>query len=176
MPARQPVKILETDRLILRRLDVEDAGFILALVNEPSWLRFIGDKGVRSLEDARNYIRKGPMDSYERFGFGLYLTELKGETIPIGMCGLLKRESLNDVDLGFAFLPQFWRRGFGYESASAVIAYGKTSLGLKRLVALTAPDNESSIGLLEKLGFTYVRMVKLSEESPESRLFSRDLA
>jgi RimJ/RimL family protein N-acetyltransferase len=176
MRAQQPVKILETERLILRRLSIEDAAFILALVNEPSWLRFIGDKGVRTIEDARNYILKGPVESYERFGFGLYLTELKGEATPIGICGLLKRESLNDVDLGFAFLPQFWRQGFAYESASAVMAYGKTALGLTRLVALTSPDNDGSIGLLEKLGFTYVQMVRLSEGSPRSRLFSRDLA
>jgi RimJ/RimL family protein N-acetyltransferase len=169
------VEILETDRLSLRRLIVEDAGFILRLVNEPSWLRFIGDKGVRTLEDARNYILNGPMESYERRGFGLYMTELKGQGIPIGMCGLIKRDALEDVDLGFAYLPEFWRRGLGYEAASAVIAYAGATLGLERLLAITSPDNDGSIGLLEKLGFRYVRMVRLTEESPEARLFSRDL-
>ena len=145
------MKILETDRLVLRRLTEEDAPFILELVNEPSWLQFIGNKGVQNLEDARGYIAKGPVDSYRRLGFGLYLVELKAGADPIGMCGLLKRETLEDVDLGFAYCPRFWRRGYAHEAASAVMAYAKATLGLKRLLAVTAPDNVASIGLLEKL-------------------------
>lgn len=170
--SRDGVTVLETDRLILRKLSVEDACFVLGLLNEPSWLLYIGDKGVRTLEDARNYIRTGPLESYRRFGFGLYLAELKGSRTPIGICGLVKRDSLEDVDVGFAFLPEFWGRGYAYESASAVLAFAKSVLGLPRIVAVTAPDNERSIRVLEKLGLRFDRMVRLSEDGPESRLFS----
>lgn len=166
------MKILETDRLILRRLSVDDSEFILELLNDPSWLRFIGDKGVRTLDDARDYILKGPIEMYERFGFGLYLTELKSEGVPVGLCGLLKRDSLEDVDVGFAFLPQFRAKGFGYEAASAVLAYGKNVLGLGRIVAITSPDNDVSARLLEKLGLRFEKMVKLSGDDHEVRLFT----
>src|SRR5437870_261981 len=133
--------ILETYRLVLRRLAVEDAEFIFHLLNQPSFLQFIGDKGVRTIDDARNYILTGPIASYERFGFGLYLTELKPTQAPIGICGLLKRETLDDVDVGFAFLPQYWRQGYAFESAAAVMAYGKDVLGLERIVAISSLDN-----------------------------------
>ena len=169
------LKVLETDRLILRRLSTEDAGFILELVNEPSWLRFIGDKGIRTIEDARDYILKGPVDSYLRFGFGLYLTELKEGGVPIGICGLIKRESLKDVDIGFAFLPGFWGRGYAYESAAAVMEYGKHSLGLKRIVAITTPDNHNSIRVLEKLGLSFEQMIRPPDEDTELKLFARQL-
>ena len=165
------MKILETDRLILRKLAIQDAEFILELLNEPSFLRFIGDKGVRTIDDARDYILKGPIDSYNRFGFGLYLTELKDGGVPIGMCGLLKRESLEDVDIGFAFLPDFWGNGYAFESASAVMAFGKSGFGLDRIVAITSLDNHSSIRVLQKLGMRFERMVRLSDDSPEIKLF-----
>ncbi|HEX8141304.1 MAG TPA: GNAT family N-acetyltransferase [Pyrinomonadaceae bacterium] len=167
--------VLETDRLILRRLTVEDSGFILELLNDPSWLRFIGDRGVRTLDDARDYILKRFVAMYEQLGFGLYLTELKGEGIPIGICGLIKRDSLEDVDIGFAFLPKFREKGYAYESAAAVMAYGRGSLGLNRIVAITTPDNYGSARLLEKLGFNFERMVKLSEDSAEVNLFASDI-
>jgi RimJ/RimL family protein N-acetyltransferase len=165
------MKVLETDRLIIRRLTVEDAAFIFELVNDPAWLRFIGDRGVRSLEDARNYILKGPVDMYARLGFGLYLVELKGEGVPIGMCGLIKRDTLKDVDIGFAFMPGFRGKGYAYEAASAVLAYGKSTLGLERIVAIVSPGNASSIQLLEKLGFEFEQMLKLSERD-EVKLFA----
>lgn len=123
------MNVLETDRLILRWLSPEDAEFILRLLNEPSWLRFIGDKGVRTIEDARAYILKGPIDMYSRLGFGLYLVELKEPAFPIGMCGFIKRDSLEDVDIGFAFLPAYWGKGYAYEAAAAVMAYGEKYLG-----------------------------------------------
>ncbi len=164
------MKILETDRLIIRRLTLEDAAFILELVNDPSWLRYIGDRGVRTLEDARNYIVKGPLEMYGRLGFGLYLVELKGEGVPLGMCGLLKRDSLKDVDIGFAFLPGFRGKGYAYEAASAVLAYGKNTLGLERIVAIVSPGNDSSIKLLGKLGFTFEQRIQLSEQD-EVKLF-----
>lgn len=168
------VKVLETDRLILRRLSVEDAKFILELLNDPSFLRFIGDKKVRSLDDARSYILSGPIASYERFGFGLFLTELREPSVPIGICGLLKRDTLEDVDIGFAFLPEFCGQGFGFESAKATMTYGKDVIGLKRIVAITSPDNDASIALLEKLGFTFERVTKLSDDAPEVKLFAAD--
>ncbi|HLE68485.1 MAG TPA: GNAT family N-acetyltransferase [Vicinamibacteria bacterium] len=168
--------VVETERLTLRRLELGDAEFILGLLNDPSFLRFIGDKGVRTLDDAREYISNGPVASYERFGFGLYLTERKEDRVPIGICGLLKRESLKDVDVGFAFLPQFWSKGYAFESASAVMAYGRNVLGLTRIVAVTSPDNDASIRLLSKLGLKFESMVRLSEESPEIRLFGSDVS
>jgi len=170
------VTVVETERLTLRRLELGDAEFILGLLNDPSFLRFIGDKGVRTLDDAREYISNGPVASYERFGFGLYLTERKEDRVPIGICGLLKRESLEDVDVGFAFLPQFWSKGYAFESASAVMAYGRNVLGLTRIVAVTSPDNDASIRLLSKLGLKFESMVRLSEESPEIRLFGSDVS
>src|SRR5690349_18580516 len=101
------LNVLETDRLVLRQLSTDDDAFILELLNDPGWLRFIGDRGVRTLEDARRYILSGPVDMYERLGFGLYAVELKAGGSPIGMCGLLKRATLPEVDLGFAFLPRY---------------------------------------------------------------------
>jgi RimJ/RimL family protein N-acetyltransferase len=168
------MKVLETDRLILRRLTVEDGEFILELLNDPSWLRFIGDKGVKTLEDACDYILNSPVAMYERLGFGLYLTELKGEGVPIGICGLIKRDSLEDVDIGFAFLPKFRGEGYAYESASAVMAYGKRTFGLDRMVAITSPDNYVSARLLEKLGFSFEKMVTLPDDSAEVSLFASD--
>ncbi|MGH9854479.1 MAG: GNAT family N-acetyltransferase [Blastocatellia bacterium] len=169
------MKVLETDRLILRWLSTDDAVFILKLLNEPSFLRFIGDKGVRTLEDARNYILNGPVEMYNRLGFGLYLTELKEDGAPIGICGLIKRDGLEDVDIGFAFLPGFWAKGYAYEAASAVMAYGKDILRIRRIVAITSPDNYASAKLLEKLGLRFERMILLSEGAEEVRLFVSDI-
>ena len=163
--------VLETDRLILRKFSFDDAPFILELLNDPSFLRFIGDKGVRNLEDAKGYILNGPMASYERFGFGLWLVELKATGESLGMCGLLKRDTLPDVDIGFAFLPRYWSKGYARESAEAARDYGRTVLGLKRLVAITDPDNAVSARLLEKLGLHFEQMVRVHEGESESRLY-----
>ncbi len=166
------MKVLETDRLVLRRVTVDDSEFILELLNDPAWLRFIGDRGVRTLDGAREYILKSLVAMYERLGFGLYLTELKDGGLPIGICGLIKRDSLEDVDIGFAFLPEFRGAGYGVESASAVMAYGKNNFGLNRIVAITSPDNHDSARLLEKLGFKFERMLKLSDDGAEVCLFA----
>lgn len=167
------MKVLETDRLILRWLTLDDAEFVLRLLNEPSWLRFIGDKGVRTIDDARGYILKGPVDMYTRLGFGLYLVELKEEGCSIGMCGLIKRDSLKDVDIGFAFLPGYWGEGYAYEAAAAVLTYGEKVLGLNRIVAITSPDNDRSAKLLEKLGLRFEEMLKLSPDADRVRLFGK---
>ncbi|MGG3466162.1 GNAT family N-acetyltransferase [Neobacillus pocheonensis] len=166
------MKIMETDRLILRWLTPDDADFILELLNDPSWIRFIGDRGVRTLEDARNYIVTGPMNMYSQKGFGLYLTELKNTKIPIGICGLIKRDSLEDVDIGFAFLSRYQAKGYGYEAASATLAYGIKELSLKRIVAITSKDNNGSSKLLEKIGLKFERFVILPPDTEELKLYS----
>lgn len=150
--------VLETERLLLRPLTTDDAPFILTLLNEPSFLRFIGDKKVRNLEDARQYILTGPMASYERHGLGLLAVVLKASQTPIGMCGLLKREELPDPDIGFAYLPDFWGRGFAFEAAKAVMNDARESLKLSRILAIVNPDNDASIKLLERLGLKFERV------------------
>jgi RimJ/RimL family protein N-acetyltransferase len=149
--------LLETERLILRELTLDDAPFILTLLNDPSFLRYINDKNVRNLEAARQYMLNGPMASYARNGFGLYLVELKDTAVPIGLCGLLKREELPDPDIGFAFLPDYWGKGFALESAIAVMNDARERLGRKRVLAIVMPDNYASIKLLEKLGMRFER-------------------
>ena len=130
---------------------------------------------MRTEADARRYVETGPLASYERFGFGLLRVELKESGEPIGMCGLLKRDALPDVDVGFAFLPRFWSKGYAFESASAVLAHARDALGLQRVLAITSPDNEASIRLLGKLGFRFERMARSSEKEGEVRLFALDL-
>ena len=160
--------VLETERLTLRWLDIKDAPFILELVNDPAWIQFIGNKGVRTLEDATNYIVNGPIDMYNKLGFG-YLVERKEDLTPLGMCGLIKRDSLEDVDIGFAFLEEFRSKGYGYESASAVIDYGVQNLGLKRIVAITTIDNIHSGKLLEKVGLKFEEII--SDSGEDLKLF-----
>lgn len=150
--------ILETERLVLRPFTIGDAPFALTLLNEPSFLRYIGDKKVRTLEDARQYLLNGPIASYERNGFGLNLVELKDSQTSIGMCGLLKREELPDPDIGFAFLPDFWNKGFAFEAASAVMNDARERLKLSRILAIVNPDNYASIKLLERLGLKFEGM------------------
>ncbi|WP_282140379.1 GNAT family N-acetyltransferase [Cytobacillus oceanisediminis] len=158
------MKVLETDRLILRWLTPDDAAFILELLNEPSWIRFIGDKGVRTLEDAKNYIVSGPMKMYSQMGFGLFMVERKEGSIPIGMCGLIKRDTLDNVDIGFAFLSTYQTQGYGFESASATLKYGHEQQDLKRILAITSLENHASSGLLEKIGMKYEGTIILDKE------------
>lgn len=163
--------ILETSRLTLRLIRAHDAPFILRLLNEPSFLRFIGDRGVRTLDDARAYIENGPGASYARHGFGLWLAELRDSATPIGMCGLLKRDTLDDVDIGFAFLPAWWGQGFAHEAAAAVMDHARYSLGIARVVAIVSPENASSIRLLEKIGLTFGRRIDLNGDGRETCLY-----
>ncbi len=153
--------VLQTGRMTLRRLTPADAPFIRELVNEPSWIRFIGDRGVRTDEDARAYLAKGPIAMYERYGFGLWMCESRATREPLGICGLIKRDNLEDVDIGFAFLPRHWGQGFAHESAEAVLDYGRQVLELDRIVAITSPDNASSIRLLGKLGLKLERTFEM---------------
>jgi RimJ/RimL family protein N-acetyltransferase len=165
------MKILETERLILRQLTPEDAEFILELLNEPAFIQNIGDKGVRTIDDARVYILSGPMASYAQFGFGLYRVELKETGEPIGICGLLKRDSLEDIDIGFAFLEKYWAKGFAYESAAAVMEYGRSVLKIQRIVAITSPANEGSIRVLAKIGLRFEKMIRMPGSTEDTRLF-----
>ena len=166
---------LETQRLSLRAFTVDDAQFVLTLLNEASFIRYIGDKKVRNVDDARRYLLNGPIASYERHGFGLCAVELRESRTPIGMCGLLKREELPDPDIGFAFMPDFWSKGFGFEAASAVLRDARERLGIERVLAITSLDNEASIKLLERLGFKSERVTKLSADGEQVRLFARNL-
>ncbi|MCI0555438.1 MAG: GNAT family N-acetyltransferase [Anaerolineae bacterium] len=169
------MKILETERLVLRQFSVEDADFILKLLNEPSFIQNIGDRGVRTLEDARAYIMRVPIASYEKHGFGLYLVVLKESGESIGMCGLIKREELEDVDIGYAFLPKFWSKGYAVETALAVKDYARDVIGLKRLVAITDPENQGSIRVLEKIGLKFEKMIRLSDDDIELKLLAADI-
>ncbi|MBI2214317.1 MAG: GNAT family N-acetyltransferase [Acidobacteria bacterium] len=166
---------LETERLRLRPLDADDAPFILELLNEPSWIRFIGDRGVRTLDDARRYIAEGPAAMYALHGLGLLLVETKEGCESLGICGLIRRAALPDVDIGFAFLPRHWGKGFAFEAAEATIAHARHDLGLPRLLAITSLDNDSSIRLLEKLGMEYVRTLRLPGEDEDLKLFAIEL-
>jgi len=167
--------VLQTDRLSLRHLSMADSDFILQLLNEPSFIKNIGDKGVRTLEDARAYITNGPMASYQKHGFGLWLVEAKQSGARVGICGLLKRDVLDYVDIGYALLPEFWSQGYGLESATAVLSFARERLGLKRIVAVVSPHNQSSIRLLEKIGFAFEKMVRLSPEAEEIKLFATNI-
>lgn len=169
-----PAVVLETGRLTLRRLTEDDAEFMLGLLNEPSFHQYIGDRGVRTVEEARTYIRNGALASYASFGFGLWLVLQKEDAVPIGLCGLLKRETLADVDIGFAFRPAFWARGYAVESGSAVVDHGRTVFGLPRIVAIVQPDNRGSIRVLEKLGFQFERPIEWPGDAKMIHLYARE--
>lgn len=166
------MKVLETDRLILRWLTTDDAAFILELLNEPAWIRYIGDKSVHTLDDAKNYILTGPMKMYSQFGFGLFLVERKEGSSPIGMCGLIKRDTLDNVDIGFAFLSRYQTQGYGFESASATLKFGHEQLDMERILAITSLDNHASSRLLEKIGMKYEGTIFFEKE--ELKLFASE--
>ncbi|MEO8460846.1 MAG: GNAT family N-acetyltransferase [Dokdonella sp.] len=169
-----PANILETERLSLRQLTPDDNAFVFELVTEPAWIRNIGDRGVSDLESATRYIVNGPMASYAKFGFGLYLVARKDGDIPVGICGLLKRETLDDVDIGFAFLQRHWGNGYAVESARAVMAHGRQTLALKRIVAITAPHNDASMRVLEKIGMRLENTITQPGHSEPSNFFASE--
>lgn len=153
-----------------------DAVFMLGLLNEPSWIRFIGDRGIRTEEATRDYILAGPVDMVNRLGFGFYVVELEKTGCPVGVCGLAKRDFLDDVDIGYAFLPQYWGQGYALEAAISVLAHAKSDIGLSRVVATVRPDNAASIGLLGKLGLHFERTIARPGAVGELQLFGIDLA
>ena len=163
--------LITTERLELREFGEDDAEFILRLVNEPTFLRYIGDRGVRSIADARRYITEGPVAGYVRYGHGLLRVVRNADGVTVGMCGVLKRDALPEPDLGFSFLPEHWSQGYAIESASAVMNHARQVLGLGRILAITTADNQPSIRLLGKLGFRFDRMITSGDDPTELRLF-----
>ena len=147
----QPVT--QSERLTLRRLTEGDAEFYCRLVNEPSWIRNIGDRGIRTPDDAANFIRAKTLPGYEALGFGLYAVERRTDGVPMGLAGLVRRDTLPGPDIGFAFLPEYWGKGYALEAARAVTEYARDTLGITRLLAIVSPHNAPSCRLLEKLGF-----------------------
>lgn len=166
---------MSSARLRLRRLTEEDAAFILELFTDPAFVENVGDRGIRTLGDAGEYIRTGPRASYERHGFGLQRVELAATGVAIGICGLLKRDYLPHPDLGFAFLPAHRSRGYATESAAAVVDDARESLGLTRLLAITRPGNDASEKVLGKLGFTLEGKARPVEGEPEVHLFALEM-
>lgn len=166
---------LETKRLRLRKLAISDSAFIVTLLNDPSFIKNITDRGVRTTQDAEQYLLRGPLHSYAEHGFGLLLVEELSSGLPLGMCGLIKRSNLEHVDIGFAYLPQFWGKGFAFEAAEAVVGQAKAKFYLKKLLGVTNPDNEGSIRILRKLGMKEEGTVILHGETNEILLFARDL-
>ena len=170
------MKILETERTMLREITEDDAAFVLDLLNQPSFIRFIGDRNVRDLEQAREYIESRFTENYKRFGYAMWAVVLKETNQTIGVCGFVRRDTLPDADIGFAFLPQFERKGYAFECASAVLRYGREKLNLRRVLAITSKDNEASGRLLGKLAFKFERLIKMShDDNEELKLFSSNL-
>jgi len=163
---------IDTERLYLRRAALEDADFIYALLNSPSWIQFIGDKGIFSTEKAIGYIQNSLWNSYDKNGFGLLVVCLKANDTPLGLCGFLQRDYLEHPDIGFAFLPSFEGKGFAFEAASAVMSHGASHLNLKRVYAICMETNEKSVRLLNRLGFQKTDVIKLNADSDELLLFS----
>ena len=169
---RGAMNLLETERLILRPITLADAPLLLAVMNEPSFIEHVADRGLRTTAEAKRYIAEKILPSFARFGFGMYVVALKDTGASIGTCGLFKRETMEDVDIGYAFLREFWGRGFAYEAAEAVLAYGRDVLLLPKIVAMTAPNHHRSIKLLEKLGLRFQRMIALPGFEGERKLFA----
>ena len=169
------MKILETERLSIRELDAEaDADFINRLLNSEKFIKYIGDRNVRSSDDARDFIRDRYRKSYEDHGYGLYCVELLDDGTPVGMCGFVRRNTLPAPDVGFAFLPEFEGRGYGFESAEAMMSYGRERLGFSEVLAITTLDNEASGKLLEKIGFAFDKTIE-TPEGETLRLFRAEL-
>jgi [ribosomal protein S5]-alanine N-acetyltransferase len=165
--------IIETDRLRLSEVDAAtDGPFILELLNTPGFIDNIGDRGVRDTYAAENYIRTRFAPSYVQNGFGLWRVDVKETNQAAGICGLLKRDTLEDIDIGYAFLPQFTGRGLALESAAAVMDFAREKLGVERVVAITVPHNKSSIRLLEKLGFVFEKMISVNVQEPDICLYA----
>jgi len=163
------MKSINTQRLNIRPLRLNDAEFILELFNTKDFIKFIGDKGIKTLESAKNYLIQGPIKMYKELGIGLCLVELKNDTTSLGICGLIKRETLDDIDLGFGFLPKYYNKGFAYEASKAILDSAKTKYD--RLVAITNSNNLSSIKLLEKLGMSFEKNIEKLAENIDLRLY-----
>jgi RimJ/RimL family protein N-acetyltransferase len=163
--------VLETKRLLLREFTLEDTAFIIRLLNSPGWLQFIGDRNVKNEAQAIDYLHNGPFKSYRDNGYGLYAVTLKDGNILIGMCGILKRPTLDYPDIGFAFLPDFMGNGYAFEAASATLNHAHQYLHLPTICAITDPANTASIRLLEKIGMSFVKSFQFSESNESLSLY-----
>ncbi len=166
---------IETGRLRLRWLTLDDADLMLAVWNDPAFVRYVGDRGIRTLEEAREEMAENALSLYENHGFGPYRMALKDSDTPVGICGLFRRDGLEDPDIGYSVLPAFCGKGYAFEAASAVIDYASNELGLRRLVAIIAPDNEPSLGLIRKLGLRFERMHRMEDDEEEVCLYAKAL-
>ena len=166
------MQIAETERLIVRTLTPGDAAFMCRLLNEPAWIENIGDRGVRTPAEAEGYIREKLVPSYATHGYGMYALETRADRGTIGICGLVRRDALPGPDLGFALLSEWWGRGFAFEGASAVLAHARETLRLPPLLAITTPGNTRSGKLLEKLGFEFQRLIRLTPEADATKLYA----
>lgn len=164
--------ILETQRLRLREFTSADTDFIITLLNSPGWLQFIGDRNVRTKEEALTYLENGPLKSYRENGFGLWMVELKEHNTPIGMCGIIARPNLEKPDIGFAFLPEYNGKGYAYEMAAATLDYAREELNIQVLYAITLAENKNSIRLLEKIGLKYSKVITFEGSEEELLLYS----
>ncbi len=165
--------IAETPRLNIRELSIDDAAFVLALTNEPSTIENIGDKGLRSVADAERFIREGPWTRQQKPGYGQFAIELKQGGDLIGVCGILYRVKLDLTDVGFALMPKYWRQGFAFEAAKAVMTYAHSDLSVENIVGLTSDNNTASINLLKKLGMSFETMVSMSDDGvANTRVYS----
>ena len=168
------MNILETARLRLRTITPDDAAFYYALVNDPTWLQFIGDKGIRSVEQACTAIIDGPMAMQQRHGHSLYVMERKEDGQALGLCGLIRRDFLPDVDIGYAIRPEHFGRGYTYEAAQAVLELARGPLGISRVLGLTAPGNVNSIRLLNKLGLRFEEIKLLPPGDRPTNIYAID--
>ena len=162
----------QTPRLTLRWMNLRDASFIRDLLNSPGWIRFVGNRNIDTLEKAEDFLNTIIIPSYEKFGFGFYLLQRKQDNESLGICGLVKREGLDDVDLGYALLPQYEGQGYALEAAQATLEYGFSAHGLERIVAISTPDNKASLSLLNKLGMVYQKKVRLADDDIDLVLYS----
>jgi len=155
---------LETERLSLRRVTRDDAGFMLAIWNDPAFIQHVGDRGIRTVDEALDAMQKGAFELYEKYGYGPYRVALKDCDTAVGLCGLFRREGLDEPDIGYAVLPDHCGKGYAYEASFAVIEYARNKLGLERLIAIISPGNEASIGLIRKLGLRFERMHQMPDD------------
>lgn len=170
-----PDWLIETERLVLRRVTLDDAWFMLAIWNDPAFMRYVGDRGIRSVEEAQVALQDGAFKLYEEYGYGPYAMSLKEDGVLIGICGLFRRDNLDDPDIGFAVLPDFCGMGLASEAAESVVAHARDDLGIKCLTAIVSPENAASIGLIEKLGLAFDRGITMPGEDKEISLYSMTL-
>ncbi len=164
-------QILTTERLTLREYTIDDATFIIELLNSEDWLKFIGNRNVKTIQDATNYITNTFIKGYQKHGFGFWMVEITTTKEPIGMCGITKRDGLDGIDIGFAFLSTFMGKGYSYEISKATLNYVLTTIKPPFVLAITNPDNIRSIKLLEKIGLQYQRKIKLTDDGMELNLY-----